>query len=286
MHFVFSGVFKKFTSSIEALIEKDVSTNKAVSTLLGCRLNACRSHPSNFAVNDLLSEHKPVVFHVHFVMVKRRAFIPAAKLRQYIPLRPILDSPTRGSSTFSLSKVYQKIREFLLNLNVRNISIILPSLAKEKKLDNIFEWYGEVESIYKRLQGEDRTESDVRILFDTVKVKHLHSTARLIQLRATVRQSDFENGVFKLQENRRIELWAGKSDALYRLKISSRGSSVDANESPSFEKHAIKIRHLKVLSVDLPIINIVERLMSDVCWVLKDRRQQILPVKFDQQLVL
>lgn len=100
VEFVLSEIFRKTLSKCVALIGDNISTKKAVATLLRFGFVDCASHQFNLAVKQLVSDYRSVVHSIHSVMIKLRFLTVSAKLRQFTSLKFIRYYLTRWSSTF------------------------------------------------------------------------------------------------------------------------------------------------------------------------------------------
>lgn len=290
------SVFGKDLSNVVALIGDNVSTNKALALLVGCGFVGCASHRFNLAVKDLIGQEWALVEVVQKVMLKLRNLIPAAKLRRHTPLKPLLNNVTRWSSTHSMLRRYQQLRDFVPSIGDDGITILLPSNAEEKKIDGLVLILDELDSVTKRLQDEETTMADVRVLFDATIAKYPETLCRLGETAGIVLHPEFESALVKLQENRVVDLTNTEKVSVSGLKLMDSVNNTTADAETSFASRALKKRRINSSTHSAgymdsrfitPTSNICERLMSTagLCYG-NDRRERLLPLHLEQQVFL
>lgn len=88
------------------------------------------------------------------------------KLRR--ELKPKLKNDTRWSSTHQMLLIHTELREHMLRLEDTKIDTQEPSLASERKVDNLIRNVEELNEVTKKLQCLDATILIARAYFDTL----------------------------------------------------------------------------------------------------------------------
>ncbi|ETM43308.1 hypothetical protein F442_11560 [Phytophthora nicotianae P10297] len=161
----FLPFFGKTINGCKFLVGDNCAVNKRLANLMNVPLVGCASHRLNLAVREFLVPFETALDQVQQLMRKLRTLNQAAKLRMKTPLMPILRQDTRWSSTFSMLERYIRLREFL-SADDDDMADLLPSRADHRKLEDLLSKLRCIESISKKLQGDELTLLDARALFD------------------------------------------------------------------------------------------------------------------------
>ena len=120
-------VHGKSYDNVVAIVGDNTSTNKAFARRRGPVFVGCHSHRFNLAVKDILEDHTAAISKVQELMHKLCYHIPAAMLRRLTPLSAFTANVTRWSSTHAMLKRYVAIREFITEIDLTEISLLLLS---------------------------------------------------------------------------------------------------------------------------------------------------------------
>lgn len=145
---------------------------------------------------------------------------------------------------------YKKIGKFIQKLGMYDISILLPSNAKDFKFDELVDLLRDLHSVSIYLQSELATISDACIGFDTVKVSHPDSHSCVIAEADIVFTQTFESALVKLRENRIFEISAVEADNVSCLKRVVDNPSSTRTDSVFFPEVVLKRLRLSVYTMD------------------------------------
>lgn len=288
------SVYDKSWENVVAIIGDNVSTNKALASLVGRFLIGCASHRFNLAVCDIIESNSDTVQAIRSIMVKLRTLKYAAHLRNHIDLKPILSNTTRWSSTFQMLKRYIELIPAIREMDIAEINDLLPSNAKHSSITQLLETLSVMDSVCKQLQSESTTIADVRALFDAIITKFPETEERLSCNANIIYNSEFENALVKLQEHRTYDLTNAERSAVHEL-LNTHSTANHESENISFAERAVKRRRQETTGQGIgymntcfitPTSNMVERLFSKAGWTLSDRRTRLTPEHFEQQLFL
>lgn len=86
-------------------------------------------------------------------MKKLQNFLPTAKLKHIIHLKPITASVPRCRLTFALINMYRQLEQQIRNINEDDTIDMLPSNHKKKVIDKFYDLLKELYSVIKHFQS-------------------------------------------------------------------------------------------------------------------------------------
>jgi ribosomal protein S30 len=127
--------FDRTKESILFLVGENTNTNPATARKLGVPFIGCASHRFNLAVQSYLDTYDEIITSINNLMkvlrsVKKagklrmntlRSVKKAGKLRMNTPLEPVTRNVTRWSSTYSMVERFFRLKEHLIDLDIRLI---------------------------------------------------------------------------------------------------------------------------------------------------------------------
>jgi len=166
--------YGKSLDNVICFVGDNVSVNQAMATICEKPLVGCAAHRFNLEVQNYLKSWESLLSKVNAVMVKLGTLKNSALLRKYTSLRPVKRCATRWLGAYLMLKRYQKIKEFIHTISNEDqqLAELLPTFAEERSLTLLCEHLKNLSSVMSSLQGNDRTLSDARILFDSVMAKY------------------------------------------------------------------------------------------------------------------
>ncbi|ETN19999.1 hypothetical protein PPTG_03099 [Phytophthora nicotianae INRA-310] len=167
--------YQKSRTNIVFIVGDNCSTNQAVATRLGR--------------GDMLED-------VNTLVVQLRTKKNSAHLRKHTELAAVKRNTTRWSSTFKMVKRYLENKAAVKQ--VESVEDLVPGARAHRKIEKLFEQLRALESVNKKLQCEDTSKADVRVLFDGVIQLHPVMESYLSKEAHIVRSPDFENGIVKI----------------------------------------------------------------------------------------
>lgn len=170
LEFVLS-VYNKGICNAVALIGDNVSTTKSLSFLCGCRFVGCASHRVNLAVKDIWDGNSDLIDDIDMIMPKLRPLIPAARMRQFSSLKPLVNSLTMWGSTLTMRERYIKLKEFIPKLEIDKISLRLPSNADEISIGHLMAILQDFESVFRSLPEYSTRLAEVIVMFESIAAK-------------------------------------------------------------------------------------------------------------------
>ena len=116
------------------------------------------------------------------------------------PLRPVQRNITHWSSTFEMLFRFTQIKTFIDPTNV-GLAQYLPSASECIQIENLLRELEDFQSVTKKLQEDNITMSQVRVLFDGL-IDEYQSCSHHLSSNATIIYSPvFEKGIIKIQQN-------------------------------------------------------------------------------------
>jgi len=290
------NVFGKSTSNIIALCGDNCNTNKAIANKLEVGFVGCASHRFNLFVKNIIISEDVLIESIREIMKKVSHPVTAAKLRKFSDLRPVCSNATRWSSTANMLKRFLELREAITNIEEDEIDVLMPSTRNVRKVENLCETFGALDSVTKALQDDSIDLADVRGIFDSVIETYPDANEFIGPDAGIVHQPHFESGIVKVLDNQSSKM---NSDELTVTQCLLHTPSVDhESDTPSteltFTQRALKKRK-QCKSQDvayinarfiLPTSNICERFFSVAGYALNDRRMSMDPTNFEQQMFL
>lgn len=294
------GLFGKDFKNVAAMSGDNCSTNRSFSNLVSTPLVGCASHRYNLAVQGIFSESKEVIKKVNELMKKLRTPILAAHLRKHTHLRAKVYNSTRWSSTAEMIRRYQKIKQFIPELDLpakyqSEMDDYVPTHRENKTIDSLCEICGDLDSVTKMLQKDNMTLAHVRVLFNAVIEKFPCTESRLKHDASIVHNVNFESGLVKIQDKNYEDMTVREKEACKKLSYtdSDGGDSSTPRDGSnmSFAENALKKRKVETEQrqyVDtrfiLPTTNLVERLFSKAGYSLNKRRKSLSPDRLEMQI--
>jgi hypothetical protein len=248
----------------------------------------CASHRFNLACKSYLEKYERSLSKINSLMVSLRNVKQAGKLRTKTPLEPVTRNDTRWSSTHNMLLRFFRIREFLDETDA-DLVYNMPTPLEVNELSLAMADLLEFESTTKLLQDQQRTLSEVRVIFDAMLSKYPEMERHISQRGRILHSPDFENGLVKLQD----ELWGDlttQEELLMRpfLLENADVQLISPTKPSSLAAAALKTKKRKIISCPYinvsqipPTSNIVERLFSSARLVLTDYRKSMTPYTFE-----
>ena len=158
----------------------------------------CASHRLNLAVKAALTDAQQEMDLVMKLMKKLSSLKQSAKLRKATNLRPVLRNETRWSSAYSMLQRYSDIQHFVDKTDPELLQL-LPTPIQERKLTEVLQDMKFFESISKKLQSDEKTLADIRVLFDGLILKFQDKYPVITNYLATdasvINKQNFENAI-------------------------------------------------------------------------------------------
>ena len=175
------SVFGKSMESVVAVVVDNCFTNRAIERKIGAIFVGCYSHRYNLEIKDILCEFDEAIEQVHKLMKKLSYQIPAPKLRALIPLKAVCANVTRWSSTFHMLRRYDRIREFILQINDSEVGELIPDDNDHEQICELLAKLTQIDSVTVELQDDSTAIADARCLFDAVIRKYPSTKSRLMK---------------------------------------------------------------------------------------------------------
>jgi hypothetical protein len=281
-------IFGKGPSSLLYLVADNASVNTCLADLLEIPMIGCASHRFNLACKAYLEKYERTLSKINSLMATLRNVKQAGKLRTRTPLEPVTRNATRWSSTHNMLLRFFRIREFLDDTDA-DLVYNMPTPLEVNELTLAMADLAEFESTTKLLQDQQRSLSEVRVIFNAMLSNYPEMERHISEGGAIVHSPDFENGLVKLQD----ELWeelAPEEELLMRpfLLENSTVQLISPTKPSSLAAAALKTKKRKIVSCPYinvsqipPTSNIVERLFSAARLVLTDYRKSMTPYTFE-----
>lgn len=238
IEFVLS-VFGKSRNKLVALVRDNVSNNMDIYASMNVGFVGHARHRFKLVVKEILSQHCTIIRKVHVLIPKLRNVIPGAKLRTFIDKVMILNNVTRWSSTYEMFRRYMEIREFVADMDLPEVTFILPSNADNAIIENIISKLADVDSVEKLLPSDTAALAEVCALFDAVIYEHSETVTRLGKDARIFKTAAFENELVKIQEMSHGSLTAQK---IFHCTFEGLPKELEDAASLSFSKIALKRR--------------------------------------------
>eukprot|EP00644_Phytophthora_capsici_P016209 jgi/Phyca11/115295/e_gw1.28.544.1 len=146
---------------------------------------------------------------------------------------------------------------------VESVEDLLPRASAHRKIERLYEELRALESVTKKLQSEDTTMADVRVLFDGVLQRYPSMDTHLSKETHIVHSPDFENGTN-----------LGFADSLLHAGQKRR------RQGPQGYNYDELLFRIPATS------NRCERLFSQAKMVLTPQRSALLPIHFEMIMFL
>ncbi|ETP03122.1 hypothetical protein F441_19885 [Phytophthora nicotianae CJ01A1] len=213
------STFHQSESSLAFLIGDNCTTNQAAATYLGVPLIGCASYRFNLAVNSYLEEHKTTVDAVSALMAALRTVNNRAALREHTPLAPLRPNATRWSSTYDMVARYVRIRDEIKQVDA--VLDLIPKAAMHRKIGALLGDLQVFHSVTIKLQSEDLSLADVRLLFDSVLQRFPSLTSKLGVTASIVHSPGFEAATVKIINGETGRLTTGERKAIKRFEVTA-----------------------------------------------------------------
>ncbi|KAG3128319.1 hypothetical protein PI126_g21456 [Phytophthora idaei] len=216
--------YNKDSAMITFIVADNCATNQAIATRLGVPLIGCASHRFNLAVCRYLEDYKPLIDQVQALCIHLRYTNNAAELARHTHYKPLKSNATRWSSTYQMLARYVKIRDAIKM--VAAVEDLLPRPSIHRQVVQLVNKLEALDSVCVKLQSEERTLADVRLLFDAVMAKYPVTSHHLSASARIVHSPVFESAVVKLLSDR--ALTAEEEESVARFAVTDSTS----NEAP------------------------------------------------------
>ncbi|KUF83134.1 hypothetical protein AM587_10000522 [Phytophthora nicotianae] len=217
-----------------------------------------------------------------------------------LPLSEVDDTLTRGlagikpvptSSTYEMLKRYVEIRDAIKM--VQAVEDLVPRPTSHRRIVQLLSKLDDLDSVCVKLQSEELTLADVRLLFDAVVVKYPVTASYLKADASIVHSPGFERTVVKVQGDRRLQV---DEEAAVKPFLVVQPSSARPTKQVDFAtatlrqakkpRHASAQKYDEMLSQLPPTSNRCERLFSQCKLILTPRRSSLLPANFEMLVFL
>ncbi|ETO99522.1 hypothetical protein F441_23063 [Phytophthora nicotianae CJ01A1] len=285
------GVYEKNREMLRFVVGDNCPTNKAIATRLKVPLIGCASHRFNLAVCDYLTEYADLIAEVQVLCIQLRHPNNSAALAAFTGLKPLKANVTRWSSTYEMLKRYVEIRDAIKM--VQAVEDLVPRPSSHRRIVQLLSKLGDLDSVCVKLQSEELTLADVRLLFDAVVVKYPVTASYLKADASIVHSPVLERAVVKVQGDRRLQ--ADEEAAVEPILVvqpSSARPTKQVDFATATLRQAKKARHAsaqkydEMLSQPPPTSNRCERLFSQCKLILTPRRSSLLPANFEMLVFL
>ena len=271
------------------MVADNAAVNTCLADLLEIPMIGCASHRFNLACKSYLQKYETTLSKINSLMVTLRNVKQAGKLRTRTHLEPVTRNDTRWSSTHDMLLRFFRIREFLDDTGA-DLLYNMPTPIEVNELNLAMADLAEFESSTKLLQDQQRSLSEVRVIFDAMLSNYPGMERHISEQGAIVHSPDFENGLVKLQDEEWEDLDT-EEELLMRpflLENSDDVQLISPAKPSSLAAAALKTKRRKIVSCPYanvsqipPTSNIVERLFSSARLVLTDYRKSMTPYTFE-----
>ncbi|RAW22135.1 hypothetical protein PC110_g21420, partial [Phytophthora cactorum] len=183
----------------------------------------------NLAVQRFLREHEGLLENMNALVGQLRTKKNGARLRQYTELVAVKSNTTRWSYTFKMLKRYLEIKAAAKQ--VETVEDLVPRARAHRKIEKFCEQMRALESVNKKLQSEETTMADARVLFDGVLQLYPTMKSHLSKEVHIVHSPDFENGIVKGWNGG--ELTEDEAAAIASLRTEGAQSGAGSNDDTS-----------------------------------------------------
>ncbi|KAG3046349.1 hypothetical protein PC121_g20734 [Phytophthora cactorum] len=195
-------LYNKDSAMIMFIVADNCAMNQAIATRLGVPLIGCASHRFNLAVCRYLEDYKPLIDQVQTLCIQLRYPNNAAELARHTHYKSLKFNATRWSSTYQMLARCVKIRD-AINM-VAAVEDLLPRPSIHRQVMQLVNKLEALDSVCVKLQSEERTLADVRLLFDAVMAKYPATSHHLSASARIVHSPVFESAVVKLLSDRAL----------------------------------------------------------------------------------
>ncbi|ETO99773.1 hypothetical protein F441_22804 [Phytophthora nicotianae CJ01A1] len=188
-------------------------------------------------------------------------------------------------------KRYVEIRDAIKM--VQAVEDLVPRPSSHRRIVQLLSKLGDLDSVCVKLQSEELTLADVRLLFDAVVVKYPVTASYLKADASIVHSPVFERAVVKVQGDRRLQvdeeaavepfLIVQPSSARQIKQVDFATATLRQAKKP---RHASAQKYDELLSQLPPTSNRCERLFSQCKLILTPRRSSLLPANFEMLVFL
>ncbi|KAF1328177.1 hypothetical protein FI667_g7132, partial [Globisporangium splendens] len=269
------------------IVADNCATNQAIAKKLSVPLVGCASHRFNLAITRYLSDNQDLIDSIQGLCVQLRQPNNSAALAQHTSLRPLKANATRWSSTYQMLRRYVRIKETIKM--VPAVEDLLPSAATHRRIISLVEDLKDLESVCVKLQSEDCTLADVRLLFDAVISKFPVVTDQLRVNAKIVHSPGFENAVVKILNDQPLHAAESASVSSFLVDPPHDSNACAANEDFATlalrqvkrQRRSPAYFYMDLLKMIPPTNNRCERLFSHCKYVLAPNRSSLLPAHFE-----
>eukprot|EP00644_Phytophthora_capsici_P008357 jgi/Phyca11/114426/e_gw1.26.216.1 len=189
-------VYNKTTSMILFVVGDNCTTNRSIANKLSVPLVGCASHRLNLAVQAYLKQYEQELDELNALMVQLRHPNNSAELAKFTDLRPIKRNTTRWSSTREMVSRYIEIRSDIRK--VEAVEDFIPTAFIHRKLVALNEDLCVFDSVCKKLQDEETSMADTRLLFTSLLDRYPDLGTHLSPTSKIVHSPNFENAAIKI----------------------------------------------------------------------------------------
>ncbi|DAZ95783.1 TPA: hypothetical protein N0F65_010285 [Lagenidium giganteum] len=176
-------VYHKKIAMVQFMVADNCSTNQSIASKLEIPMVGCASHRFNLAVKLYLAEYKDLVNQIQNLMIHLRHHKNASQLAKATNLR------------------YVEFRDAVLT--VSDVEDLVPRGNAHRRIKTLADRLKDLDSVCAKLQGEDRTLTEVRLLFDACLAKYPIMPRYLLPAADIMHSPTFESAVVKIQNNGR-----------------------------------------------------------------------------------
>ncbi|KAJ0397066.1 hypothetical protein ATCC90586_004912 [Pythium insidiosum] len=159
-----------------------------------------------------------------------------ADLQRYSQLKPVRANVTRWSSTYRMLSRYVELRDAIKM--VSGVEDIVPRPAAHRQVLQLLAKLKDLDSVCEKLQGENCSMADARVLFDAVIARFPQTASQLKADARIVHSPVFENAVVKLI--RGLPLCAAEEAALLGFEEEESTAPEATTGSESFATEALR----------------------------------------------
>ncbi|RLN46030.1 hypothetical protein BBJ28_00015352, partial [Nothophytophthora sp. Chile5] len=228
------------------------------------------------------------------LMILRRQVKNSSTLAKATRLKPIKANATRWPSTFLKLQRYVKIRDAILTVNT--VEEYVPRGNAHRRIVTLVDKLEELDSVCVKLQAEQRTLAEVRLLFNACVEKYPIMGEYLLPTAAIVHSPDFEDAVVKIQGDVPLSATEHRSVAGFVLPPTAPHPATATKDdfAATILRQAKKPRLSGRASVQYDMLvhsaprtsNTCERLFSGCKLVLTSLRSSTLPANFERMVFL
>ncbi|RLN26561.1 hypothetical protein BBJ28_00020421 [Nothophytophthora sp. Chile5] len=284
-------LYGKDSSMLVFLVTDNCPINQATATRLAFPLIGSASHRFNVAVSRYLVDYQSLVDQVQALSIQLRFPNNAAELVRDTRLKLLKANATRWASTFKMLARYVTIRDAIKMVSA--VEDLLPRPITHRQIVQLVSKLEDLDSVRVKLQAEDRSLTDARLLFDAVMARYPMTVEHLKPSAKIVHSPAFESAVVKLLPDQ--PLARAEEEAVTRFVI----SATIKNKGPERvdfatatlrqakrPRHASSTKYMDLLRMIPPTTNRCERLFSQCRLILTPLRSSLLPANFEKIVFL